>query len=265
MSFRLALFCIAAVVLFPSCFKNESPTNTDAGKGTLVVRMTDSPALYDSVIIKVDSVRVHLSNADTLQSGWYTLNRMPAVYDLLQLVNGADTVIGTAKLPAGTYSQIRLHLGAGCYVVVGGVVHPLTVPSGSQSGLKLNVHATIEPNFTYTLILDFDAARSIIRTGSGNYQLRPVIRAAASTNSGAISGLVVPASARPVVIAASLTDTVSTLADTTGFYRLAYLPPASYTVTFVPTDTIHQTFTVTGVIVFRGLTTSLGTITLVPQ
>jgi hypothetical protein len=256
---------IAALFLLSSCSKNENPTSTENETGTLVLRMTDSPASYDSVIIQVDSVRVHVSDSDTLHSGWYTLNRIPARYDLLTLANGADTIIGTARLPAGRYSQIRLFIGTGSHVVVNGVSHPLTIPSGSQSGLKLKVNATIQPNITYTQLLDFDAARSIVRTGNGNYMLKPVIRVITTPQTGSISGIVLPASARAVVTAANATDTVSAFADASGFYRLSYLPPTSYTVSFVPTDTTYQVFTVAGVFVFPGQTTSLGTITLLPR
>ncbi|MBX2992345.1 MAG: DUF4382 domain-containing protein [Bacteroidetes bacterium] len=258
---------VLPLFLLSSCLKDHDPTGPDpeGETGTLIIRMTDSPITFDSVLIRIDSVRIHASNSDTLSSGWHTINRTRAVYNLLSLTNGVDTVIGRAPLPPGTYSQLRLHIGTGSRVVVGGVSHPLTIPSGSQSGLKLNIHATIEPNTTYTLLLDFDAARSILRTGNGSFMLRPVLRVITTAQTGTISGHVVPASTRPIVTAYNAMDTISTMADASGAYTLAYLPPSSYFVHFAPTDTTYRDFTVAGVIVWPGVTTPLGTITLQPR
>lgn len=253
-------------LLLVSCSKDETPVTTgnSNGTGTLVIRMTDRPAAYDSIMIQVDSVRAHISSSDTT-SGWVTLNRTPAMYNLLALVNGADTVIGQASLPPGVYSQIRLFIGGGSHVVVGGVSHPLTIPSGSQSGLKLNVHAPVLENITYVILLDFDAARSIHVTGNGRYMLKPVIRAVATAQTGIISGRVQPSSTRAAVTAVAGTDTVGTLADTSGAFKLVYLQPATYSVSIVPTDTTYRDTTITGVGVTAGATTSLGTITLQPR
>lgn len=262
-----SVLVILPLFVFSSCVKDDNPAAPDPEEqtGTLVIRMTDSPIAFDSVLIRVDSVRIHVNNSDTLSSGWHTINRTRAIYNLLSLTNGVDTVIGSAPLPPGTYSQLRLYIGSGSRVVVGGVSHPLTIPSGSQSGLKLNIHATIEPSITYTLLLDFDAARSIHRTGNGGFMLRPVLRVVTTAQTGTIIGHVVPASTRPIVTAYNATDTISTMADASGAYTLAYLPPSSYFVSYVPTDTTYRDFTVAGVIVWAGVTTPLGTITLQPR
>ncbi|MDP4263584.1 MAG: DUF4382 domain-containing protein [Bacteroidota bacterium] len=53
--------------------------------------------------------------------------------------------------------------------------YPLTIPSGSESGLKIKLakplHATLD-----SLVIDFDAALSILQTGNGDYKLKPVLR-----------------------------------------------------------------------------------------
>ena len=60
----------------------------------------------------------------------------------------------------------------------------LTTPSAQHSGLKLNVHAELTEGITYKILLDFDAARSIVKTGSGAYNLKPVIRTITEATSG---------------------------------------------------------------------------------
>ena len=224
------------LLVFISC---DNPAELTSDTGTLEVRMIDSPGMFDEVNIQVESVQTHITSSDSIH-GWYTLNNTPATYDLLKLVNGADAIIGTADLPVGKYSQIRLYIGIGSNVVINSVQYPLDISSGGQSGLKLNIHATIQPNVTYTLMLDFDAARSIVVTGNQSYKLKPVIRTVASATTGNIIGTVLPSSADPTIWGYSQSDTVTTATDMTGALKLAYLLPATYTVQIVPSDTTYR-------------------------
>lgn len=259
---EFVLSIILALALF-GCSKT-SPTAPQSGTGTLQVSMIDSPASYDHVNIVVDSVQVHIATSDST-SGWTTINKVPATYDLLKLVNGANAVIGSATLPVGQYSQIRLYIGSGSTVVVNGVAKPLTTPSGSQSGVKLNVNATIQPNVTYVLTIDFDAYRSIVTTGNPSnptYILKPVIRAVATATTGTIIGVVLPASAHASVWAYGQIDTVTTSTDTTGSFMLAYLNPETYTISIASNDTSYNDTTISNVSVTAGVTTNLDTIML---
>ncbi len=43
----------------------------------------------------------------------------------------------------------------------------MKTPSAQQSGLKLNVHEEFLQGVAYEYIIDFDAARSIVKTGNG--------------------------------------------------------------------------------------------------
>ena len=59
----------------------------------------------------------------------------------------------------------------------GGALQPLKVPSGAQSGIKLNANFTVQPDQVTDLLLDFDACKSVVVAGnSGQYLLKPVIR-----------------------------------------------------------------------------------------
>jgi hypothetical protein len=258
----LFLISILSLSLILGCSKSNTiePSTT----GTLELRMIDSPAGYDEVNIVVDSIRVHVDNGDTT-SGWVTLNHMTATYNLLKLTNGLDTLIARADVPTGLYSQIRLFIGSGSNVVVDGITHPLTTPSGSQSGVKLNVHSLIQPDVKYILTIDFDANRSIVKTGNPHnpdYILKPVIRTVATGVTGIISGIVLPESTKSAIWGYTSTDTVSTFADTTGHFKLVYLSPAIYSVHIVPSDTMYRDTTLSNVVVNAAQTTSLGTINL---
>ena len=250
-------------VIVAGCSKSSSPTSA-AGSGTFQVNMIDSPGAFDAVNIVVDSVQAHIASSDTT-SGWVTLNSTPKTYDLLQLTNGVNAVIGQAVVPAGQYSQVRLFIGSGSSVVVAGTSYPLTIPSGVQSGLKLNVDATIQSNITYVLTLDFNVNQSIVVTGNpigGTFLLKPVIRVITTASNGAITGTVLPDSARPTVTAFNSADTVSTVADTSGNFTIGYLSSGTYSLQIVPSDTTLSDTTITNVSVTDGQTTKVGTISL---
>jgi hypothetical protein len=249
-------------LLNAGCESNsDGTTGPDTGQGTFVVLLTDAPGMYDEVNIVVDSIRVHVSSGDTL-AGWYTISRSPATYNLLEYMNGKDTLVAEGAVPAGVYSQMRLCIGTGSNIRKDGLSHPLEVPSGSQSGLKLNIHATISPGVRYVLVLDFDASRSIVETGNGRFMLKPVIRTVASAVSGSLTGRVAPESTDAALWAIAGEDTSTTLADAMGIFRFSYLVPATYQLTIVPGDTTYRDSTLTGIAVAAAQTTDVGTIYL---
>jgi hypothetical protein len=244
---------------------SNSSDSAGSGTGTMQIEMVDSPAFYDAVHVVIDSVQAHISTGDSL-SGWTTLNRTAATYNLLELVNGASAVIGTAVLPVGHYSQIRLYVGAGSTVVVDGVTHPLSTPSGSESGIKLNVNATIIEDATYVLTIDFDAHQSIVVTGnpaSPTYILKPVIRALVSGTTGFISGIVLPLSADPaLLIYTAAADSLTTATDLLGGFKFLYVLPGTYTLVIASKDALYYDSTVANISVTALNTVNLGTIVL---
>ncbi len=249
-------------VLVTGCSKS-SPTSS-GGSGTLQINMVDSPGSFSAVNVTVDSVQAHIATSDTT-SGWVTLSNSVNTYNLLQLVDGVNAVIGKASVPAGRYSQVRLFIGSGSNVVVAGTSYPLSVPSGMQSGLKLNVDATVQANMTYVMTLDFNVNQSIVATGGivgAHYILKPVIRVITTPSSGAIEGIVAPASARPSITAFNPSDTVSTVADTSGHFVVGYLSSGTYSLEILPADTSYVDTTISNVSVTAGQATNIGTVTL---
>jgi hypothetical protein len=229
-------------------------------QGEIRVLLIDAPAAYDAVNIVVKEVSAHVAEADS-GSGWTAVNDSTRTFDLLALANRASAVLCDAPLDAGHYTQIRLKLSSGSTVVVDGVEYPLEVPSGLQSGLKLNHPFDIEPDRLYDLTLDFDAARSIVHRGDDRYALSPVIRLAAAQISGTISGVISPASARGIVTAVGGADTVSAVADTTsGAFKLMALPAGSYDVRIDPLEPAYDDTTLTGVTVLARQDVDLGTV-----
>jgi hypothetical protein len=249
---KIFFILLAALTLgFYSCKKDSK-----SGTTHVAVRLTDAPGTYDAVNLSIQNVVI------VTDKGQYTLPVSPTSIDILHFSLGKDTLLASTDIPAGTIQQIRLVLNtAGNTVVVGGTSFDLTTPSGQSSGVKLNVHDTLTAGIDYTLKLDFDAARSIVLTGNGKYILKPVIRAIAAAASGALTGTVTPKASLPKVYAIQGTDTVGTIADTTGKFYFPGLAAGTYDVKFVPVSP-YVGQTVSGVAVTNGSVKDMGTITI---
>ena len=198
----------------------------------LEIRLTDAPGDYEAVYVDIQGVEIHADEGNN-SNGWKSLEVQEGRYNLLEFTNGIDTLLATAVLPAGRISQIRLILGDDNALKIDGQEKGLTTPSAQHSGLKLNVHAELTEGITYKILLDFDAARSIVKTGSGAYNLKPVIRTITEATSGAIKGHVTPVESFPAVFAIVGSDTLgTTYTDDAGNYFLRGLPAGSYRVSF---------------------------------
>src|SRR6266852_6907570 len=162
--------------------------------GTLGVSMTDAPACgFDAVNVTVSKVRLHQSDsASENAAGWtdITLNP-PRKINLLDLTDPTQTnraleSLGETPLEAGHYTQLRLVLvpNTGSSPFANSVVlsaQPkneiaLETPSAVQSGIKLIHQFDVGSGQRVDLLLDFDACKSIVKTGKGKYILKPVIK-----------------------------------------------------------------------------------------
>jgi hypothetical protein len=163
-----AIVCFASLTIV-SCKKDDAK-----GSSTLNVRLTDAPTAYEQVNVDIREVRVKFSD-DTLSTGWVTLTTFPGIYNLLAYQNGVDTLLGTGVFPVQVVKEIRFILGPNNTIKDAGVVYPLTIPSGSESGLKIKLNKSLNATLE-TIIIDFDAALSVKKEGTGDYKLRPVLK-----------------------------------------------------------------------------------------
>lgn len=250
------IFVIAflAGMMATGCTNDDNPASTD-GSGRMQVTMVDAPAsAYDSIMIRVERVEIHSSSSASADS-WITLQSEAKTYNLLSLVNGTEAVIGDAGLAAGTYTQMRLILGDSCYVYTNGAAVALKVPSAE---IKLNINATIQANLTYKLVLDFDAARSLVTTGTGMI-LKPVIKVLTTSNAGYIEGSV---NTRATVTAIGNGDTLSTITGSNNSFKVMYAAPGTYSLAVVSASAMYYDTTLTNITVVSGQTTNVGQISL---
>jgi hypothetical protein len=144
--------------------------------GGMRVLLTDAPGPYLHVNVDVQKVEAHYANGNN----WVTLNSVPGIYDLIALQNNVTAVLANnTQVPAGKVSQMRLILGTNNTVVLSSdsSTHPLSIPSSYNTGVKINIDATIPSNQTVTITLDYDANKSINKNGNGEYIMNPVISA----------------------------------------------------------------------------------------
>lgn len=157
------IFVLGLIVL--SC-------NKEKGHGSMTLRMKDAPIDFDSVIVEIVQVDVH-----TEQNGWITLNSNPGLYNLLELQNDVTAVlVNQNELPAGELSQLRLILGTQNYATLDSLSYPLLLSSQSNTGIKINLNASIPNNQLVEVLIDFDAEKSIVEQGNGSFRLKPVIQ-----------------------------------------------------------------------------------------
>ncbi len=244
---------LMSVVFFASC--NDDDKNND-GTTHVEIRLTDAPAPYDAVNVNIQSVSLHVN------SDWVELDLLrPGVYNLLDFQNGIDTLLAGEDIPSGKISQIRLVLGEdNNSVVIDGQTYPLETPSAQQSGLKLNLHDDLIPNVAYRLWIDFDASRSVVETGSGKYQLKPVIRTYTEATGGSLKGFVLPQEANAAVWAILGTDSLLAYPRSDGYFLMAGLQPSSsWKVVFDADDASgYKDSTLTGITIATGQVNDLG-------
>jgi hypothetical protein len=249
MNFSRMPFLILFVLLFVACQDEE--------KSRIVIRLTDSPGDYTKVNIDIRNIEVHGEN------GWESLpNVNDGVYNLLDFTNGRETILTSTEYPAGKISQIRLILGPENSVEIDRETYPMETPSAQQSGLKLLLNAELTPGITYAILLDFDAAKSIVTTGSGKYILKPVIKVVSEAQDGAIEGKVTPAKLNVAVFAIAGQDTLGTSYVQSGSedFFVGGLPAGTYKLSLDPGELSgHFPIIKENIVVSLGEVTSVGT------
>ncbi len=249
-------YCFILLTVVFACKKEKTEEIAPANPPTPYhIRMTDAPAAYLAVNIDLQAVEVTGSGSTVM------LNVTPGIYNLLHFSNGLDTLIATGSLTMSSVEQIRLILGANNTIVTSTGTYPLKTPSAQQSGLKLNVHHTLQPGVDYYVLLDFDAAQSIVENGNGDYSLKPVIRTIETALSGSVKGKISQPGVAATVTATSGAASYSSVVNANGDFVISGLPPGSYVLTVTPVLP-YATVNLTNVNVTVGASTNVGVVVI---
>lgn len=169
-----------AVSLFIAIISCSDTSDSSSENGKLRILLTDAPACYAEVNVYIEKVKIHYAETDSSDSlsAWVELNTNNGYYNLLELRDSNTVAIVDDIVPAGKITQIRLMLADSNYVVTDNAdTFKLRIPSGIQSGYKIVFCDSIASTDLTSILIDFDAEKSIIQKGNGEYQLKPVLKA----------------------------------------------------------------------------------------
>lgn len=245
-------------------------STTTSTAGVLNVALTDSPACgFDAVNVTVTKVMVNKSDtASDTDPNWITLPIIPArKINLLTLTNGVLDNMVTSSLDAGHYGQVRLGLDANSSGTANTVVRngaatelSLDTPSAVTAGLKINGGFDITAGATTSLVIDFDACKSVVGKGDGSYALKPVLTLVPAALNG-ISGVVAAGSLpRHVMVYAEQNGQIVASATPdlqTGVFLVSHLAEGNYDVVVVSDNSAASV--VSGVPVTATATTAIST------
>ncbi len=276
------LAVIAGVLFFISCNKNHDPAPAVPVTYLLSVYLSDNPTRLEEVNIDIHSVEIKIdttheadeaqialldtpANNDSLgapgvtlwhggipagnhnQFGrWVTLGFQPGTYDILQLRNGLDMLLGAVPI-SGTVRKIRIALGDGSYVKTNGTSFPLTLLDDSTNRHVyidvLQESRVINSDGSMAVYLDFDLGRSVKYNGDA-YRLFPYIRTLPADRSLEIDGHAFPKEASVAVSVYNNEDTATAIPDNSGYFKIRGLSLGRYSVRYHGTENYNDTTTV---------------------
>ncbi len=108
------------------------------------------------------------------------------IIDLFQLRNGVKLPLLDANIPQGVaVKQIRLILKSSGNSITKSddSICELKTPSAQHTGIKLILKNPVqfENGYSYSIIVDFDAEKSVVLQGNGNCLLKPVLKLKSAT------------------------------------------------------------------------------------
>jgi len=165
----------------------DNDSNLPPNSASLSIGLTDGPVEEASeVVVTFTSIELQGPEKRTINFD------SPKVINLLDY-QGEQRILllDDLNLASGEYQWIRLGVKEDdSYIVINGSQFPLEIPSGAQTGLKLNNGFTLATGSTNDFTIDFDLRKSVIKTGAGDYKLKPTLRLVNNLQANTIEGTV---------------------------------------------------------------------------
>lgn len=240
---------------------------------TVRVLLTDAPADYiEAAMVDIGAVEL-IGDDGTIFP--LSENGTDGLVDLLSLQNAATMLLADEMIPEGSYTQLRLIVQEAHVVLKEPYVFNdgshdmgLTVPSGAQTGIKLNLGAAgggdddgglvIGADGT-VIVLDFDVSQSFVIQGNpetpagiNGVLFTPTLRVvvlddATGMISGTVTTMVDGVSVESLTVTAETvedpplepfqTRIATATTDANGVYEIRFLVPGMYTVSVTPPTT----------------------------
>ncbi|AOE48931.1 DUF4382 domain-containing protein [Kangiella sediminilitoris] len=180
---------VAGVALALTACRDDDPDN-----GKLSVAVTDAP-IDDAEAVVVQFTGIEIQGPGGQQSFDFDTAK---TIDLLQLTGDESLeLLPETELTAGQYQWMRLKVNAergvtDSYIDINSARYSLFIPSGSETGLKLNRPFVIAAGGITDLTVDFDLRKSVHepQDAAQDYYLRPTLRVVDNLEVGHITGMV---------------------------------------------------------------------------
>lgn len=267
---------LAAAVIGLGVAACDDSGTAPAGDASVTVLLTDAPIDYVAAAeVDIGAVEILPANGDAP----ILLNEdgTDGFVDLLDLQGAVTHTLAEADIEAGEYTQLRLIVESARVELVegyefedGSTEQDLFVPSGAQTGIKLNLSPangdesgdegdgpiTIAGGET-VLVLDFDVSKSFVIQGNPETPagikgmiFKPTLRVTARDVAASISGTVSTDLEETSVEGLTVTATPegdgaleefqtsegTAMTDEDGAYTIHFLVPGTYTVTVDAAD-----------------------------
>ncbi len=186
--------------LLNGCLGTDEEQNTvslrviDSSYSVVAKELTLNAEDYSAVNVSI--IRIELTGDDGVVV-LIDYETAPLLINLLDLGSDGILLISDADIPSGTYNKIRLILDApeeqnqapvnlGSFLTIEGDVteYPIFIPSGSQTGLKINLkpHIELVDGNSFDIVFDFNSENTIKKTGQNDrYIIRPTSMSATVT------------------------------------------------------------------------------------
>lgn len=148
-------------------------------------KLTDAPNKdLKSVVINIDRIEVLL--AGSRKSARLVIAQNKGLVDLLTLQNGVTLSLQDVVIPHGIeIQQIRMILKKEGHFAVkaDSSLCELKTPSAQKTGVKINLvqKFQFEAGHDYSIVIDFDALKSVVVAGNGKCLLKPVMALKSAT------------------------------------------------------------------------------------
>lgn len=245
-----------ATIAANACYQDDATPASPALRPHITVRLTDAPFPYDSlssVTIYVERIEASAVQDTSSTGQWVLITEPRRAFDLLALQQGTTAILGAGELPAGQYHAVRMTIDTSQSSIRwnDSALHAAVVNWHGRSAIYAFVEYPVNvPTEGADIVIDFDVGQSFLFDyyGTSEFDFTPRLRAINAAGAGAIAGTVTTnaggtTSAVPNVQVAvyvpspTQPDSIGYLeatgrSDAAGHYRVAFLPPGKYIVTF---------------------------------
>jgi hypothetical protein len=174
------IFLLLLLPLITSCIGSGGGT----GFAQLRISFHDTK-VAGSTISRIDMTVLETQIID-INGNKTVISTQPHSFNLLEVAKNNPVILADTAVVPGIYQQIRLILDSNTTITLtDGTKYPLKVPSGQQTGIKIDGVFSIPAGVFYTLDIDLNPGQSVIYTPGQGYELKPVIAITGSQiNSG---------------------------------------------------------------------------------